>query len=97
MRELGDEPSLFSYSSIDPVPTAPPRALSLQTDTVNDISAGLNLGQGEIGSCCPSRFVLPKLLFDGIYEGDDDVRSVSRLREKILDDGIFSPGHFDRP
>ncbi|KYN21710.1 hypothetical protein ALC57_05912 [Trachymyrmex cornetzi] len=29
MRESGDEPSLFSYSSIDPVPTAPPRSLSL--------------------------------------------------------------------
>ncbi|KYM77273.1 hypothetical protein ALC53_12254 [Atta colombica] len=76
------------------------RCRPVQTDTVNDISAGLNLGQGEIGSCCPSRFVLPKvwhLLFDGTYKEDDDVRSVSRLDEKILDDGIFSPGHFDRP
>ncbi|KYN21711.1 hypothetical protein ALC57_05913 [Trachymyrmex cornetzi] len=59
------------------------RCRPVQTDTVNDISAGLNLGQGEIGSCCPSRFVLPKCL--------------TSLDEKILDDGIFSPGHFDRP
>ncbi|EGI62636.1 hypothetical protein G5I_08997 [Acromyrmex echinatior] len=73
------------------------RCRPVQTDTVNDISAGLNLGQGEIGSRCPSRFVLPKLLFDGTCKEDDDVRRVSRLDEKILDDGIFSPGHFDRP
>ncbi|KYQ47315.1 hypothetical protein ALC60_13648 [Trachymyrmex zeteki] len=37
------------------------------------------------------------LLLHGTYKKDSDVRNVSRLDEKILDDGIFSPGHFDRP
>ncbi|KYN04825.1 hypothetical protein ALC62_04209 [Cyphomyrmex costatus] len=73
------------------------RCRPVQTDTMNDISAGLNLGQGEIGSCCSSRFVLPKLPLDRAYKEDENVRDVSRLDEKILNDGIFSPGHFDRP
>ncbi|TGZ48213.1 Uncharacterized protein DBV15_09369 [Temnothorax longispinosus] len=73
------------------------RCRPVQTDTVNDISAGLDLGQGEIGSCCPSCFVLPKLLLDRAHKGGDGARGVSRLDGKILDDGIFSPGHFDRP
>ena len=46
MRELGDEPSLFSYSSIDPVPTVLPRALSL-TPVGCDKSAGEGDGQDD--------------------------------------------------
>jgi len=64
------------------------RCRPVQTDTVNDISAGLNLGQGEIGSCCPSRFVLPKVWHRSHWSRDGNETTQSIEGQSFTQTGL---------